>query len=605
MRLGDILVAQGALDAAQLNQALKQLRGRIGDYLRIHGFISAPSLARAVATQQQLPHVNLRISKPEAHLFAPREMPLYIAHQFIPYLHRGGVLTLATPEPSEDLRIFAQAHYRMPVAFVVVTKRDLTHMFATRGATHCTRTAKLTLRRLYPSLTADRIMHTQQILGAVTLVGLLAFAAYVAPSGTWRALLIVCNFFYAATLIVKVAFYEQGVAALKHARIKEVSLRAQVNGMADDAFPIYSILVPIYRESADVLARLIANLSALDYPHEKLDIKLICEADDAETLAALQTLQPPAMMEIIRVPASSPRTKPKACNVALQQVRGKFVVIYDAEDAPARDQLKRAVAMFRSGGRRLACLQAALNYYNRRENLLTRLFSIEYSALFRLLLPGLERMGIPIPLGGTSNHLRTEALRQVGGWDAFNVTEDADLGIRLHYFGYKTRTLPSLTLEESPITLGAWIKQRTRWIKGYIQTWLVYTRNPRALKRRIGARAYYGFQFFIGAPALTFLLAPFFWGICIASLMGIVSIQLSPAMVALCAYSFIAGMLSHWLFARKVLKIEGWQGMGDAFWLYPFYWLLHSLAAARALWQLVIAPHYWDKTKHGVSRLLA
>jgi cellulose synthase/poly-beta-1,6-N-acetylglucosamine synthase-like glycosyltransferase len=366
---------------------------------------------------------------------------------------------------------------------------------------------------------------------------------------------------------------------------------------------MYSILVPMYRDSSDVMARLIANLDALDYPKEKLDIKLICEADDTVTLAALKALRPPETMEIIAVAPSHPRTKPKACNVALQRVRGEYVVIYDAEDAPAPDQLKRAVAMFRAGPEKLACLQASLNYYNRNENILTQLFSIEYSALFRLFLPALERMGLPIPLGGTSNHLKATALRDVGGWDSFNVTEDADLGIRLAYLGYTTQTLPSLTLEESPITLGAWMKQRTRWIKGYIQTWLVFTRDTAELKRRLGSRGYYGFQFFIGAPALTFLLAPLFWLAFILSLTGIFPNALSPNMHALCAFSFVGGMLCHWLFARKVMQLEGWENLSRAFWLYPCYWLLHSAAAARALWQLITAPHYWDKTSHGMSRM--
>jgi cellulose synthase/poly-beta-1,6-N-acetylglucosamine synthase-like glycosyltransferase len=277
-------------------------------------------------------------------------------------------------------------------------------------------------------------------------------------------------------------------------------------------------------------------------------------------------------------------------------------VIYDAEDAPAPDQLKRSVALFAQYPPEVACLQASLNYYNRHENLLTRLFSIEYSALFGLLLPALERMGLPIPLGGTSNHLRVVALRDAGGWDAFNVTEDADLGIRLAYFGYRTRILPSLTLEEAPVALGGWMKQRTRWIKGYIQTWLVYTRDPAELKRRLGTHGYYGFQFFVGAPALTFLLAPVFWAVFVLSLMGVFT-AISPMMLSFCMVAFVGGMVGHWLYARAVLCIERWDGMTLALVLFPLYWLLHSIAAGRALWQLATAPHYWEKTRHGLTRM--
>jgi cellulose synthase/poly-beta-1,6-N-acetylglucosamine synthase-like glycosyltransferase len=259
--------------------------------------------------------------------------------------------------------------------------------------------------------------------------------------------------------------------------------------------------------------------------------------------------------------------------------------------------------MFAAGGAKLACVQAPLNYYNRDENLLTQLFSIEYSALFTILLPALQRMKLPIPLGGTSNHLRVAPLQAAGGWDAFNVTEDADLGIRLAYFGYETCMLPSLTLEEAPISLNAWIKQRTRWIKGYIQTWLVYTRDRRELKRRLGGPGYYGFQFFVGAPAVTFLLAPLFWAIFILSLTGLRPAHLSPLMLSFCLISFLGGLASHLLFARAVLARERWHHMRLALLAYPFYWMLHSIAAARALYQLAFDPHRWEKTKHGVSTI--
>jgi cellulose synthase/poly-beta-1,6-N-acetylglucosamine synthase-like glycosyltransferase len=346
-------------------------------------------------------------------------------------------------------------------------------------------------------------------------------------------------------------------------------------------------------------------LSALDYPKEKLDIKLICEADDALTINALKSLQPPGNMDIVRVPPSEPRTKPKACNVAMQQVRGEYLVIFDAEDAPEPKQLKQAIAYFKRLDAKVVCLQSPLNYYNRNENLLTQLFALEYSSLFRLLLPALERLRLPIPLGGTSNHIKVAPLQEIGGWDAFNVTEDADLGMRLAYLGYETRVLPSLTLEEAPATLNGWMKQRTRWIKGYIQTWLVYMRDPAELKRRLGTRAYYGFQFFIGAPALTFLFAPFFWGMFFLSVLGFVPAPLSAPMIGLCMLTLTLGMISHWMFARSVSRLEGWRHMGLIQLIYPFYWLLHSVASFRAVIQLATAPHYWEKTSHGISRVFS
>jgi cellulose synthase/poly-beta-1,6-N-acetylglucosamine synthase-like glycosyltransferase len=604
IRLGDILVEQRAISRETLEAALHSGCMRIGETLRLRGLIDSRALADAFATQKQFPRCDLSKELPDPHLFTPRDRAHYETYRYLPFAHDAHSITLVTASPSQALLRFASTHYGRKIRFVIASERELQHCLSARAATTDTRNARLGLRRRYRHLVADRVMVRGQLRGIVLLFSALALALYASPRATWDALIVICNFFYLASLIIKLEFYRQGARAHKAQRRDEPELAARAKALPQESLPVYSILVPMYRESPEVMARLIAHLAALDYPRELLDIKLICEADDAATVKALKALKPPAMMEIIEVPASQPRTKPKACNVAMQSVRGEYVVIYDAEDAPAPDQLRRAVAMFRESDDSVACLQARLNYYNRDERLLTQLFAIEYSALFRLMLPGLERMGLPIPLGGTSNHLRVNALRAVGGWDAFNVTEDADLGIRLSYLGYRTRTLPSLTMEEAPVSLRAWLKQRTRWIKGYIQTWLVYTRDRKALKQRLGHEAYYGFQFFIGAPALTFLLAPIFWGVFLVSILGLFPGALSPTMQVLCAIAFVGGTLSQWLFARKVLEIEGWKTMQRAFYLYPLYWLLHSLAAARALVQLIVAPHYWDKTVHGVSRML-
>ena len=278
-------------------------------------------------------------------------------------------------------------------------------------------------------------------------------------------------------------------------------------------------------------------------------------------------------------------------------------MIYDAEDIPEPMQLRKAVARFEAEPE-LACLQAPLNYYNRNETLLTELFAIEYGTLFRMQLPALERLGLPIPLGGTSNHIRMDVLIEACGWDAFNVTEDADLGVRLSYFGKKVRVLDSITMEEAPITLHAWLKQRSRWIKGYIQTWLVYMRNPKALRSALGSTAYYGFQFFVGAPALTFLMAPLFWGVFIAALMGAFTLYIPIWLNISCIACLIWGIYSQWLYAKACLIVHGWPGMRRAATIFPFYWVLHTVASFMALAEILWRPHYWRKTSHGVSRML-
>ncbi|MES2983848.1 MAG: glycosyltransferase family 2 protein [Pseudomonadota bacterium] len=601
-RIGDILVNHGAIARATLEKAAATSRGRLGDFLHAHGLIEGRALSHAVAQQAQLTMVDFSTNAPDDALFRPRDLDHYLAHRFVPYRREDGVLLLATPAPSAALAAFAASHYGEPIRFVITGRRDMADYFAQRAALTTTRRARLSLRRRRRHLVADRILLPHQSRSMLLLALLLGCVAIFIPATGWQMLLIACNLFYLTTLALKIMLYTHGRTAQREQATREHALKIAAQSLDAATLPVYSILIPMYHESSDVMARLIGHLNALDYPKEKLDIKLICEADDVETLHALRALRPPATMEILRVPPSTPRTKPKACNVALHHIRGDYLVIFDAEDAPATDQLRLAVAMFRAGPKNLACLQGSLNYYNRNENLLTQLFAIEYSAFFRLSLPALERLNLPIPLGGTSNHLCVAALNDAGGWDAFNVTEDADLGIRLAYLGYVTRTLPSLTLEEAPITVDAWMKQRTRWIKGYIQTWLVFTRDTAELKRRLGPAGYYGFQFFVGAPALTFLMAPFFWVAFLVSLLGVFPTPLSPTMLGLCLISFFGGIIGHWLFARAVMQLEGWDDMRKAVILYPLYWLLHSVAAARALWQLITAPHYWEKTRHGVSK---
>lgn len=602
-RLGDILVQQGALSRDLLEASLKPQRGKIGEFLHAHNLITPRQLARALAVHHGLNYVELLSTRPDRSLFKRFELPHYLRYRYVPFKLQGNTLTIATTSPNQALKHDIQRRSGFTVEMAVTSPRDLNAILSHYGEVGIKRRATHQLRIQHKHLSASRTLLPFQAKALLCLLALLVGVFVWNMERSWNILLIGCNLFYFVALAFKLQLYSQGMLGARDMKKLDKKLTAEAAGMARTSLPVYSIFVPLYGESSGVMQRLIANLDALDYPKEKLDIKLITEADDHATIDALIALKPPPTMEIIRVPASLPRTKPKACNVALESVRGEFLVIFDAEDAPTPNQLRKAVALFRSERGDLACVQSPLNYYNRSENMLTRLFALEYSSLFRILLPALERMKLPIPLGGTSNHLRVEALLQCGGWDAFNVTEDADLGIRLAYFGYRTRILPSITLEEAPVKLGAWLKQRTRWIKGYIQTWLVYMRDPIALKGRLGLRAYYGFQFFVGAPALTFLLAPVLWGIFIIAPLGILPTRLSPYMLTLCMISFVGGVAINWLYAQAVLRLEKWDGMTSASMVFPFYWLLHSIACARALWQLARSPHYWEKTTHGVSRL--
>ncbi len=549
--------------------------------------------AKYLAEKLGVPHVStLTNHLPNDGLFNPAHAAFYHAHQFLPYARVNDRTVIATSAPSQALAELLDSLYGKH-ALVIASSRDITRWIGERAQTYHIRRAVHALRRRFKRFSAYQTFLPRQIIGLILPLVMLGALLILVPHMSAMMILTLCCMFYFASLLFKQMLF---------ARWQSLNPPTQPVGTLASPAPIYSIFVPLFREPPQVIAQLIAALETLDYPAESKDVMLICEADDAATIAAIKAIHPPSYMRIIYVPASLPRTKPKALNVALAYARGEFGVIYDAEDIPHTLQLREAAARFQATPE-LACLQAPLNYYNREENLLTQCFAIEYGSLFGIHLPALESLNLPIPLGGTSNHLRMQTLRELGAWDAFNVTEDADLGMRLAVFGYQTGMLSVGTMEEAPIRLGAWLKQRSRWMKGYMQTWLVYMRDPKELKRTLGKPAYYGFQFFIGAPALTFLIAPLFWAVFLASLSGLITLHLPLWLQALCMLCFCGGVLQQWVYAKATLSLHGWQGMRKAAMLYPCYWLLHTLASFMALVDLLMRPHHWQKTSHGQSRM--
>jgi len=381
--------------------------------------------------------------------------------------------------------------------------------------------------------------------------------------------------------------------------------RDELKEVTSDELPIYTILLPVYKEDK-LIKKLIWNLQSIDYPREKLDIKLLIEEDDDKTLNAVRNLDFPAVFEVIIVPFHMPKTKPKACNYALHFSKGKFLTIYDAEDVPDTDQLKKVVTMFNKLPSNYICIQSALNYFNRNENFLTRMFTLEYSYWFDYMLPGLDTLDIPIPLGGTSNHFKLENLVELGAWDPFNVTEDADLGVRAYAKGYKIAIVNSTTFEEANNEPFNWIRQRSRWIKGYMQTYLVHMRNPGALIRKVGWKGFLGFNFFIGATPLTFLVYPFLLGIFICYLVFDLSTirTLFPDWVLFMSiFNLMVGnILMIYINMMAVFKRRFYELILFAI-ANPVYWLMHSIAAFKGLYQLIVKPFYWEKTEHGLSKV--
>ncbi|MGE4372172.1 MAG: glycosyltransferase [Xanthobacter sp.] len=371
------------------------------------------------------------------------------------------------------------------------------------------------------------------------------------------------------------------------------------------ALPVYSILVPLYRE-AGVVPQLVAALGALDYPPEKLDIKLVVEADDAPTRAAIAATPLPTCMEEVAVANIGPRTKPKALDMALAFTRGTYVCIFDAEDLPEPDQLRRALAAFR-GQPDVGCVQARLCVDNGDESWISGQFAAEYAAQFDVLLPFLNALELPILLGGTSNHFRRDVLEKVGGWDPFNVTEDADLGVRLVRAGWRTRVIAASTFEEAPLTWRAWLGQRTRWMKGWAQTILVHGRQPRALVRQLGLKDTLALALLTVGPFAAALAHPFFLLLLLYDLsQGVVGLPGETALEVIVSCLSYCTLLAGTVGAALAV-VMGWRRRGQKVrWsvvmTIPAYWVLASVATFNALVDLVWRPFYWKKTEHGLSR---
>lgn len=450
------------------------------------------------------------------------------------------------------------------------------------------------LYRDHPEWSARRLLTPAQMLFGLALAAIAALALW-----------------HAGWLVAQLAILAAGALflALVMLRLLAVSVALERTFKPEppididrSRLPVYSVLVPLYDE-AHMVAELAQALGRLDWPKDRLDVKFIVEARDRSTWLALEKLDLDPCFEILVVPDRAPRTKPKALDFALPLARGRFVTVYDAEDRPDPGQLLEAYLAFEAGDARLACIQAPLLINNDDVNRLTAFFAMEYSMQFDGVLPTLVAFDMPLPLGGTSNHFRTEALRVVGGWDPYNVTEDADLGVRFARCDYRSGTISRPTYEEAPRTADLWIKQRTRWLKGWMQTFLVHTRHPIRLWRDIGPRRTIGFTLTGFATLVAAAIHPIYFLTVFAvlldpSVMWQTKNPLDAAIIFFSLFNLIAGYASFALLSRATLRLRGKKRSPGLLWFLPIYWLMLSFACYRAFFQLIVAPHRWEKTKH-------
>ena len=555
------------------------------------------------------------------------------------------------------------------------------------------------LRYRNPDESAYRVLYPWQrrlIIGVALFLGVLFVVNYPL---SFIVVFAAINLLYFCVSPIKFYISFRGFRGSRRSvRVSDKDLKE----LSDQDLPVYTILIPIYHE-AKILSHIIENVYKIDYPHEKLDVKILMEETDTETIneakrlglfgkpetviapiipvkqrtkpIRMNSLEPSMrvidgdantvgalesvkatngdnsglvltvkcnggeIMEIpesfvdsaddvvllkgkldelmtqyldslkvfdaVVVPDAEIKTKPRACNYGLQRAKGKYCVVYDAEDDPDPDQLKKAVVAFSRAGEDVVCLQSRLNFYNSKENLLTRWFSLEYSFWYDYYLDGLDHVGAPLPLGGTSNHFRTKQLREIGGWDPYNVTEDADLGVRISRKGMKTAMLNSYTFEEANNKLGNWIRQRSRWNKGYVQTYLVHMRHPRKLLKEMGWKQFFYFQLTFGGNIFLPLVNPLLWAVTALTLLnpGMFDFLFFYPIVYVCIFNLIVGngvfILLH--MGPYVIK-KNYTSIPLAF-IIPLYWVLISIGDWRGVIQLITKPFYWEKTQHGLSHL--
>ncbi len=596
--LGRHLVQSKTITSEQLVKALQMqltLGAPIGEILISEGWADRTEIRAALAEQHGVRQVNLALQPPDRDLCRAMPYGFWLHHRVIPWMRIGRSVLIATDRPDQfDGIRSALSETFGDVQPVLASDVQIEAAIAARFATPMARAAGSRVPERFSCRTwqsGNRVvlplvlaaLATVLILAPVTMLGLLSLLAI----GT---LVMFCG--------LKLAGFVAHLTDHRH-------LVAPKSGAAETGLPHrrpkVSVLVPLFHEK-EIAGALIRRLEKLTYPKALLDVILVLEEHDEITHQTLAETNLPAWMRVIQVPAHGGlTTKPRAMNYALDFCRGDIIGVWDAEDAPAPDQIERVAHRFSQAPADVVCLQGILDYYNPRTNWLARCFTIEYASWFRVVLPGIARMGLVVPLGGTTLFFRRDKLEELGGWDAHNVTEDADLGVRLCRAGYRTELIDTVTYEEANCSPWAWIKQRSRWLKGFMVTYLVHMRNPKQLLRDLGGWRFLSLQAFFVGTLCQFLLAPVLWSFWLI-LFGFqhpVETLVSPGVVMAVAVLFVLAELI--VICIGLVAVSAPERRFLMRWVptLMFYFPLAAVAAYKALYELVMRPYYWDKTQHG------
>ncbi|RMD47207.1 MAG: glycosyltransferase [Alphaproteobacteria bacterium] len=588
--IGRLLRASGALgDEREIGRALARARrigARLGELLQAEGRVSPRDVAEALGRQIGARAVDLDRMPPDPRLLRPDRAADWLAAGLVPWRRAGGRLVVAAEDPAAVRPRLAALGLPADARLVVAPRDQIERHLARLAASALVARAET----LCPAPLSCR-RHAAWLRPALALALLAAAAAALAaPAASWWAALGLATLFMLANTALR-------AAALLVRPAPDAPPAPP--GAGPRPLPMISLLVPLYREAAAVPG-LLAALGRMHWPRARLECLLLLEDDDAETRAALPPLPPWA--RVVVVPEGTLRTKPRAMNYALPFCRGQLVGIYDAEDRPDPDQLRQVAAAFARGGARVAAVQAALAPHNWRAGLLPALFALEYAGWFRVVLPAIARLGGPVPLGGTAVFLRRGALEALGGWDAHNVTEDADLGMRIARAGLRTEVIASLSQEEATTTPWRWIRQRTRWLKGYALTWAVHMARPGRLLAELGPWGFAGFNLLFLGTIGTFALAPALWALWALSFGLDPGLPpLDPALRSAAGAAFLACEGVNAAVAALGALRNRCPALLARLPLMPFYWPLATVAVWRALAEIVWRPFRWDKTEHGAG----
>ena len=597
-QLGTVLRQQGVITDLALHRALARQRRipqRVGEILRLNGALDGAALARGLAAQAGLLAVDLDLLPADPRASADQDPRLLLRLGFLPWRRMQGKLVCALADPADIAHIRATVPDAAEhLAFVLADRAQIEAEIARLFAPALARAARSSCPR---SLSCRAWAGKRARLRLALVAGGLLAAVALAPTALLLAALVWITVVNALTTLVR------GFALFDSFRSADTTPGGDniIPLQAPATRPVITLLIPLYRESG-TLQHLIDALDRNTYPKELLDVIFICEPDDPVTPLTLARIAPPPWCRVLTAPDDALRTKPRALNYALDFARGDIIGIYDAEDRPEPGQLAAIAAQFAAAPPEVGALQGHLDFYNSRRNWLSRCFSIEYAIWFRVLLRGMQRLGIPLPLGGTTVFFRRRALEAVGAWDAHNVTEDADLGMRLARCGYRTELAATTTWEEANFRPRPWIRQRARWLKGYAMTWTTHMRRPAALWRDLGPVGFLGFQVLLLGGLTAYLATPLFWFLWL----GYWGYDLAlfdhgtPALWTGFFASMLIGQAVMLSVAARAVWARQRRHLLATIPILALYWPLGALAAYRAVLEIFTRPFYWDKTEHGI-----